>query len=92
MTGYFKLNEYVEESSTYSRSIWHNRTHNGCGGSDYKLKSTMNRCGGEPDRLITWGSPVATFRWDDTANVQFRNLSVRETQGSIVGCLNLIRS
>ena len=39
MTGYFKLNEYVEdEYSTYSRSIWHNRTHNGCGGSDYKLK------------------------------------------------------
>ena len=167
MTGYFKLNEYVEdEYSTYSRSIWHNRTHNGCGGSDYKLKlhfdgsvsldkeewhvlytdqpkpswmlehkivdglgnltnkwvglknivyntdqngtfyptmemwidetnngtwkkvheytdrgawgSTMNRCGGAPDQLITWGSPVATFRWDDTADVDFRNLSVRE--------------
>jgi hypothetical protein len=39
MTGYFKLSDYVEdEYSTYSRSIWHNRTHNGCGGSDYKLK------------------------------------------------------
>ena len=169
ITGYFKLNEYVDdEFSTYSRSIWHNRTHNGCGGSDYKLNlnfdgsvtldkeewhvqysdqpkpawipehkiidgmgnltnkwiglkniiynieqngtsypkmemwidqnnnntwkkvheyvdrgdwgSTMNRCGGEPDQLITWGSPVATFRWDDTANVDFRNLSVREIQ------------
>jgi hypothetical protein len=169
MTGYFKLNEYVDdEFSTYSRSIWHNRTNNGCGGSDYKLNlhfdgsvtlnkeewhvhysdqpkpawmpehkiidglgnltnkwiglknvvynieqnstsyprmemwvdqnnnntwkkiheyldrgdwgSTMNRCGGEPDQLITWGSPVATFRWDDTANVHFRNLSVREIQ------------
>jgi len=167
MTGYFKLNKYVEdEYSTYSRSIWHNRTHNGCGGSDYKLKlhfdgsvsldkeewhvlytdqpkpswmlehkivdglgnltnrwiglknivyntdqngtfyptmemwidetnngtwkkvheytdrgawgSIMNRCGGAPDQLITWGSPVATFRWDDTADVDFRNLSVRE--------------
>ena len=39
MTGYFKLNEYVEdEYNAYSRSIWHNKTHNGCGGSDYKLK------------------------------------------------------
>jgi hypothetical protein len=39
MTGYFRLNEYVEdEYSTYSRSIWHNRTHDGCGGSDYKLQ------------------------------------------------------
>jgi hypothetical protein len=169
MTGYFKLNEYVEdEYSAYSRSIWHNRTHNGCGGSDYKLKlhfdgsvsldkeewhvhytdqpkppwtpehkiidglgnltnkwvglknivynidqngtsypkmemwidhnnsnvwkkvheyvdrgrwgSTMNRCGGEPDQLITWGSPVATFRWDHTVDVDFRNLSVREIE------------
>lgn len=169
MTGYFKLNDYVDdEYSTYSRSIWHNRTHNGCGGSDYKLKlhfdgtvtfdkeewhvhysdqpkpellpehkiidgagnltnkwiglksvvynmeqngtsypkmemwidqnnnntwkkiheyadkggwgSSMNRCGGAPDQLITWGSPVVTFRWDDTANVDFRNLSVREIQ------------
>ena len=35
ITGYFMLNEYVDdEFSTYSRSIWHNRTHNGCGGSD----------------------------------------------------------
>lgn len=169
MTGYFKLNEYVEdEYSTYGRSIWHNRTHNGCGGSDYKLKlhfdgsvsfdkeewhvryseqpkpawiserkvidglgnltgkwiglkgvvynidqngtsypklemwidqnnnntwkkiheyvdkggwgSTMSRCGGARDQLITWGSPVATFRWDDTIDVDFRDLSVREIQ------------
>lgn len=169
MTGYFKLNEYVDdEFSIYIRSIWHNRTHNGCGGSDYKLKlhfdgsvtldkeewhvhytdqpkppwmpehkiidglgnltnkwiglknilynieqngtfypkmemwidqtnnntwkkvheyvdrggwgSTMDRCGGVSDQLITWGSPVATFRWDDTADVDFRNLSVREIE------------
>jgi hypothetical protein len=172
MTGYFKLNNYVEdEYSTYARSIWHNRTHNGCGGSDYKPKlhfdgsvsldkeewhvyytdqpkppwmpehkiidglgnltnkwiglknilynleqngtsypkiemwidgnnsniwkkvheyvdkggwgSTMDRCGGKPDQLVTWGSPVATFRWDDTADVNFRNLSVREIQPSL---------
>jgi hypothetical protein len=169
MTGYFKLNDYAEdEYTTYSRSIWHNSTHNGCGGSDYKLRlnfggsvsfdkeewhvnyseqpksarmpehkivdglgnltnkwiglksavyniqqngtsypklemwidqnnnntwkkiheyvdkggwgSTMNRCGGAPDQLITWGSPVVTFRWDDTVDVDFRNLSVREIQ------------
>jgi hypothetical protein len=169
MTGYFKLNDYAEdEYTTYSRSIWHNTTHNGCGGSDYKLRlnfdgsvtfdkeewhvhyseqpestwipehksvngsgnltnkwiglksvvynieqngtsypklemwidqnynntwkkiheymdkggwgSTMNQCGGATDQLITWGSPVVTFRWDDTADVDFRNLSVREIQ------------
>jgi hypothetical protein len=32
------------------------------------------------DQLITWGSPVATFRWDHTADVDFRNLSVREIE------------
>jgi hypothetical protein len=169
MTGFFKLKEYVEdEFSMFSRSIWHNRTYNGCGGSDYKPKlhfdgsvtldkeewhvhytdqpktawmpehkiidglgnltnkwiglknivynieqngtsyprmemwidqnnnntwkrvheyvdrggwgSTMNRCGGAPDQLITWGSPIATFRWDDTADVDFKNLSVREIE------------
>jgi hypothetical protein len=42
--------------------------------------STMNRCGGAPDQLITWGSPVATFRWDKTANVDFNNLSIREIE------------
>lgn len=168
MTGYFKLNEYVDdEYSSYSRSIWHNSTENGCGGSDYKRRlhfdgtvslskeewhvnytfqptkpdesqyksiglgnlinkwvgvksivynilengrtypkmeiwvdknnddrwikiheyvdrggwgSTMERCGGQPDQVITWGSPVATFRWDNTAKVEFKDLSVREIQ------------
>jgi hypothetical protein len=42
--------------------------------------STMNRCGGAPDQLITWGSPVATFRWDKTANVDFNDLSIREIE------------
>lgn len=168
MTGYFKLKEYADdEYSTYSRSIWHNTTENGCGGSDYKRRvhfdgtvsfskeewhvnytiqptkqgespyestglgnltnkwvgiksiiyniiendktypkmeiwidkhddgkwikvheyvdrggwgSTMGRCGGQPDQAITWASPVATFRWDNTANVEFKDLSVREIE------------
>ena len=42
--------------------------------------STMDKCGGAPDQLITWGSPVATFRWDKTDNVHFRNLSIREIE------------
>ena len=40
----------------------------------------MDKCGGAPDQLITWGSPVATFRWDKTDNVHFRNLSIREIE------------
>lgn len=29
------------------------------------------------DQIITWGSPIVTYRWDDTS-INFKNLSVRE--------------
>jgi hypothetical protein len=64
--------------------MWIDETNNGIWKKVYKYMDTggwgsaMDRCGGAPDQLITWGSPVATFRWDKTANVDFRNLSVRE--------------
>ena len=35
-------------------------------------------CGGDPDQIITWGGPIATFRWDSATDVDFKNLSVRE--------------
>jgi hypothetical protein len=37
-------------------------------------------CGGAPDQLITWGGPIATFRWDNAADVDFKNFSVREIE------------
>ena len=30
------------------------------------------------DQIITWGDPIATFRWDDARDVDFKFLSVRE--------------
>ncbi|MGI0000653.1 MAG: hypothetical protein ACRD6Q_05470, partial [Nitrososphaeraceae archaeon] len=45
-----------------------------------------NKCQGKEDHIITWGSPTATFRWDD-ALVDFRNLSVREIQPLIISDL-----
>jgi hypothetical protein len=35
-------------------------------------------CGGAPDQIITWGGPIAKFRWDSATSVDFKNLSVRE--------------
>jgi hypothetical protein len=35
-------------------------------------------CGGTPDQLISWGGPIADFRWDGTSNIDVKNLSVRE--------------
>jgi hypothetical protein len=37
-------------------------------------------CEGKPDQLITWGGPVATFRWDNAPDVDFKYFSVREIQ------------
>ena len=42
-----------------------------------------NKCQGKEDQIIIWGSPTATFRWDDVL-VDFRNLSVREIQPPII--------
>jgi hypothetical protein len=35
-------------------------------------------CNGEPDQIITWGGPIASFRWDDGDSIDIKNLSVRE--------------
>ena len=38
-------------------------------------------CGGiDPAMPITWGGPIATFRWDGATDVDFKWLSVREIQ------------
>ncbi|MGA9910816.1 MAG: hypothetical protein WBP84_11450 [Nitrososphaeraceae archaeon] len=35
-------------------------------------------CGGTPDQIITWGGPIASFRWDSASDVDIRDFSVRE--------------
>jgi hypothetical protein len=38
------------------------------------------RCGGTPDQIITWGGPLAVFRWDEATDVDIKDFSVREIQ------------
>ena len=38
------------------------------------------RCGGTSDQIITWGGPIASFRWDNAKDVDIKNLSIREIQ------------
>lgn len=39
------------------------------------------RCGAsDPEIAMTWGGPIAVFRWDGATDVDFRWLSVREIQ------------
>ena len=37
-------------------------------------------CRGAPDQILTWGGPIATFRWDGADDVDIKNFSVREIQ------------
>jgi len=37
-----------------------------------------SECGGASDQIITWGGPIATFRWDGATDVDIKNFSVRE--------------
>jgi hypothetical protein len=37
-------------------------------------------CGGRPDQIISWGGPLATFRWDNAFDVDIKDFSVREIQ------------
>jgi hypothetical protein len=37
-------------------------------------------CGGEADQIVTWGGPIATFRWDGANSVDIKNFSVREIE------------
>jgi hypothetical protein len=42
--------------------------------------SDGEECGGEPDQILTWGGPIATFRWDGADDVDIKNFSIREIQ------------
>jgi hypothetical protein len=45
------------------------------------LGNQGGHCGAaNPDQIITWGGPIATFRWDNFNAVDIKNLSIREIQ------------
>ena len=62
--------------STIHGSIAEDRDSGGWGNDGEK-------CHGKEDQIISWGSPTATFRWDDVL-IDFRSLSVREIQPSSI--------
>ncbi|AKJ03328.1 hypothetical protein [Archangium gephyra] len=44
-----------------------------------QMGGNSTNCGGSVDAMpITWGGPLATFRWDSASDVDFKWLSVRE--------------
>jgi len=50
-------------------------------GDDGTWAGDMLHCGGSNALMpITWGGPIATFRWGSAPDVDFKWLSVREIQ------------
>ena len=47
---------------------------------DGKWGDSGKKCDGKRDQIISWGGPIATFRWDNADDVDFKNFSVREIQ------------
>jgi hypothetical protein len=45
-----------------------------------KWGDSGKKCDGKRDQIISWGGPIATFRWDNADDVDFKNFSVREIQ------------
>jgi len=72
-TGYVKLENWLDP---YSNNNW---TKIGQYVDQGGWGKNGTRCGGTFDHIITWGSPMVTFRWDDIS-IDFRNLSVREIE------------
>ena len=44
-------------------------------------EETASTVAGRADQIISWGGPIATFRWDSANDVDFKSMSVREING-----------
>ena len=51
------------------------------GGDAGKWGRSGAECQVKADQILTWGGPIASFRWDFAPDVDFRDLSVREITG-----------
>ena len=78
--GSVKLEQWLDDKSDNINSLgnnWHRVLQfkdigNWGGGSP--------NCGGTPTTIITWGGPIAHFRWDNIDNMDIKDLSIREIQ------------
>ena len=71
MTGYSKVNAFTKTNN------WHRMLHytdKGNWGGGYP------DCGATNTQVITWGGPIAVFRWDNIDDMDVKNFSIREIQ------------
>jgi hypothetical protein len=74
--GSVRLEQWIDENSD---NHWHRVlkfTDDGNWGGGYP------NCGGSGNQVITWGGPIAIFRWDSIDDMDVKYFSVREIQSS----------
>jgi hypothetical protein len=74
--GSVRLEQWIDENSD---NHWHRvlrYTDDGNWGGGYP------NCGGSDNQVITWGGPIAIFRWDNIDDMDVKYFSVREIQPS----------
>jgi hypothetical protein len=72
--GTVRLEQWIDEDSNNN---WHRMLHytdNGNWGGGYP------DCGAADTQVITWGGPIAVFRWDNIEDMDVKDFSVREIQ------------
>ena len=83
----FKTAMYNVEKNGHTAvklEIWLDKTNNGKWQKVYDYiddggwGNDGQECGGRPDQIISWGGPLAVFRWDNADDVDIKDLSVRE--------------
>ncbi len=79
--GSVKLEQWID-NGTNNTSIPGNKWHKTLEFTDTgKWQANQNDCGGGAfNTIITWGGPIATFRWDNIDDMDIKFLSVREIQ------------
>jgi hypothetical protein len=72
--GSVKLEQWIDENSDnhWHRVFQYTDDGNWGGGNP--------NCGGPDDEVITWGGPIAVFRWDNIDDMDVKYFSVREIQ------------
>ena len=72
--GRVRLEQWIDEDSNNN---WHRMLHytdKGNWGGGYP------DCGAANTQVITWGGPIAVFRWDNIDDMDVKNFSIREIQ------------
>jgi hypothetical protein len=78
--GTVKLEQWVDDS-TDNINAPGNKWHKVLDFTDHgQWGGGQPNCGGTPSTIITWGGPIALFRWDNIDNMDFKNFSIREIQ------------